>query len=101
MRIKYKDAYMERLCTDHKFAVKELNLTRAKGLGYCFQALKTYDSVDTLIRLKVRNTHQLTEYKGGEHYAMNISANYRLIFSRDKDEDTLHVVRIEEIVDYH
>ena len=92
---------MERLCTDYKFAVKELNVTKAKGLGFCYQALKNYDSVETLIRLRVRNTHSLIEYKGGAYYAMNVSGNYRLIFSKDADDGSLQVVRVEEIVDYH
>ena len=54
MVVRYKNKYMERLCTDYKFAIRETNKVMAKALQYCDQALKAYDSVESLIGLKIR-----------------------------------------------
>ena len=101
MIVSYKDKYMERLCTDYKFAIRETNKVMAKSLQYCDQALKTYDSVETLIGLKIRQTHPLHEYKAGNFYSMHLTANYRLIFEKVFDDEEYRVVRIDEITDYH
>lgn len=54
MVVRYKNKHMERLCTDYKFAIRETNKVMAKALQYCDQALKAYDSVESLIGLKIR-----------------------------------------------
>ena len=97
MKVTYKDREMERLCLDKSYAVHKLNITIAKNLGYCHELLIAYDSVERMIADGVRHTHRLNNYRNGVYYAMNLSANFRLIFAKETNEGTLCVVRIEEI----
>ena len=96
MIVKYKDRKLEKVCTDYKYAVRIYNTIMADQISFCIDALKT---AETLVFLRVRNCHPLHNNREGQ-YAMHLKEPYRLIFEKD-DENDIHIVRVEEIVDYH
>ena len=71
----------------------------ANFIKLCIQALEVYDSVEEIVRDKVRGCHPLKNDRAGM-YSMHLQEPYRLIFEKD-DEGSVHIVIVEEIVDYH
>ena len=99
MLIRYQNKKIEKVCTDHKQAVREYNVLMARQIAFCINAIKYADSVEQLIHEKVRRCHSLTNNRS-EQYAMDLIQPYRLIFEKD-DENEIRIVKIIEIIDYH
>ncbi len=100
MIVRYKNKKIERVCTDYNWAVKKYNSSMANYLKFCIQALQLYNSVEEIVNDRVRGCHPLKQNRTGQ-YSMHLQEPYRLIFEKDDDDGTVHIVMVEEIVDYH
>ncbi|MFI3140783.1 MAG: hypothetical protein R3Y27_00570 [Clostridia bacterium] len=63
--------------------------------------LQGIDSVDSLLKFKIGNCHELKGDRVGE-FAMDLTQPYRLIFIKKDDETCIiNIVQVTSIEDYH
>ncbi len=98
MDIRYKNNKIRRLCTDASVAKKKYNLRMADKLHERLEQIRYATSVEVLIYLQLGRCHPLYGDRLGQ-YAMDLVHPYRLIFI--KYGNTIDIVEIQEIVDYH
>ena len=72
----------------------------ANYIKLSIQALQIYDSVEEIVKDKVRGCHSLKQNRAGQ-FSMHLQEPYRLIFEKEGDDGIVHIVMVEEIVDYH
>ena len=94
----YKNKKIEKICTDQTAAIKKHGSQTAVRIKQCVSIIRAADSVESLIRDRVRRCHALTQDRKGQ-YAMDLAQPYRLIFEVDGDE--VQIACIIEITDYH
>lgn len=100
MKIEYASKKLEKLCTVYSHALKKLNRERAVVLYTRLRQLKSADTVEDLIREHVGRCHRLIGNLDGK-YAMDLGQPWRLIFSVRIDPDSLEIVIVVDIKDYH
>lgn len=98
MQIHYKNATIRKLCTDVPFAERRLGTAMVEILHQRLDQIQSVDSVEDLIRFHMGRCHPLKGNRKGQ-YAMDLTHPQRLIFV--KVENTIHIVNIIEITDYH
>ena len=99
MDIRYRTKWLERCCTDYNYAKKKYGVITAEDLKYCINVIRSFDSVETLVKLNIQRCHPLHQNRRGQ-YAMDLEHPLRLIFEKD-DEGNVHIVKIVDITDYH
>jgi len=102
MVIKFKDKKDQKICNDSKLMLKYLGQQMANKLQYCLKYLHSANSFDDLNLEPVKSLtrfHPLVADRKGE-YAMNISGNFRLIFTKYQDNNEIVLV-LEIKKDYH
>lgn len=98
MEITYKSKRLEKVCTNARSAEKEYGYDMAEKLHLRMDQIGAAESVEELIQGRVGRCHALTQNRKGQ-YAMDLVQPHRLVF--EKIGDSVQVVRIVEIVDYH
>lgn len=100
MIVRYKDRKLEKVCTEYKEAKRKFGIYMADEIMECIKYLESADSVEILIALGFHRCHPLTNNRDTQ-YALDLRHPYRLIFVKNPDDGSVHVVKIIEIVDYH
>ena len=72
----------------------------AEEIIECVRYLEASDSVEILTAIGFHRCHPLTNNRDTQ-FALDLRHPYRLIFEKDPDDGSIHVVKIIEIVDYH
>lgn len=98
MDISYKNKNLERICTCKEKAKSEYGARMAVKIMQRINEITAAESVEEMIQFRIGRCHQLTGYRCGE-YAVDLVQPYRLVFI--KVQDSLQLVRITEITDYH
>ena len=98
MDIRYKNNKIRKVCTDINVAQKKYNLKMTVKLYERLQQISRATSIETLIFLRLGRCHPLYGVRLGQ-YAMDLIHPYRLIFTQYGN--TVDIVEIQEIVDYH
>ena len=98
MDIRYKNNKIRKVCTDINVAQKKYNLRMAVKINERLDQLTYAESIEVLICLRLGRCHPLYGARLGQ-YAMDLIHPYRLIFTQYGD--TVDIVEIQEIVDYH
>ena len=98
MDIRYKNNKIRKICTDINAAQKKYNLKMTVKLYERLQQITQATSIETLIILRLGRCHPLYGDRLGQ-YAMDLIHPYRLIFTQYGN--TVDIVEIQEIVDYH
>ncbi|MDO5028604.1 MAG: type II toxin-antitoxin system RelE/ParE family toxin [Bacillota bacterium] len=102
MYILYFDKKIQRLCNDYKYAKKKLPLKIADKLFQTINFIENSSSLNTLIKYKPFNFHDLKGNRLGQ-YAIDIGSRrdgYRLIvkFNESKEEVFKNSIEITEII---
>lgn len=98
MDIEYRTKKLQRICTSATDARKEYGLDIAEKLQQRINELKAADSLEFLSTYHIGNCHRLSGDRTGQ-YAMSLTHPYRLIL--EKNNNSVNIVKIVEIVDYH
>lgn len=98
MEIKYDNKTIKKICTDSNAARKEYGQKMAEKIAMRIVQINDFDSVDELVSLHIGRCHLLKGDRKNQ-YAMDLVHPYRLIF--EKYNNTISIVTIIEIVDYH
>ncbi len=98
MDIRYKNNKIRKVCTDINAAQKKYNLRMAVKINERLDQLTYAESIEMLICLRLGSCHPLYGDRFGQ-YAMDLIQPYRLIFTQY--DNTVDIVEIQEIVDYH
>ena len=98
LEIKYKSNNLERVCTNYSMARRKYGERMAKLIHQRVDELQYADSIEMLVQFSIGRCHSLEGDRTGE-YAMDLVHPYRLIFEKNKTD--IHVVRINNIEDYH
>jgi len=83
---------------EYKTATRRYGEKMAEKIAQRIMELKAAETVEMLIQFCIGRCHPLKGNREGE-YAMDLVQPYRLVF--EKKEETLQVVRINSIEDYH
>lgn len=94
--IRYKDKRVERLCTDARWAKKELGAESAKHLMRRIAELRSVMVADDLLRVTGR-WEELTADRAGQ-WSARLGRNWRLIVEAARGDSRIIII---EIVDYH
>ena len=98
MLIEYKNNQIKKLCEDSGFAQKKLGELRAEKLDQRLGEIRAADSVEQMIQFKIGGCHLLRQDRKGQ-YAVLLVQPYRLIF--EQKDNSIQIVKVIEIVDYH
>jgi plasmid maintenance system killer protein len=110
MKIKYKSNKLEKQLSNPKEITKKFG-TRARKVNQRMQELKAVDSLFEMKSIPVANCHELSENRQDE-IAVDISANFRMIFIPDHDPlplkedgglnwEKVTDIKIVKMEDYH
>lgn len=103
MDINYKSNKLEKQCTELSKAQKEFGKQIAVKLFQRINEFKASSNLKDMEKIRSARLHELSGKRKGQ-YAVDLTGNYRLIFTADDGNiklEKIEVVRIEEIVDYH
>ncbi len=98
MYITYKNKKIEKVCINAKTAEKAYGREMANKIHQRIDEISAADTVEMMIQFRIGRCHPLTQDRKGQ-YAVDLVHPYRLIF--EKKDDTIQIVNILEIVDYH
>lgn len=98
MQIVYKSHKIEKICTVASETVKLYGLDMARKIHQRIDELSAAESVNEMVQYGIGRCHLLKGNRKGE-YALDLVHPYRLIFKIIND--SIDVVCIREIVDYH
>lgn len=98
MQIEYKNAKLQKICTNAYDAEKKHGRKMAEKIRLRIRQLEAAVSVEELILNGLGRCHPL-EGKRDSQYALDLVHPYRLIF--EKKGSRIQIARIMEIVDYH
>ncbi len=98
MEIEYKSKQIQKVCEDYNVARKKHGQRMAEKIDQRISEIRAADSVEQMIQFKIGGCHLLRQDRKGQ-YAVNLEQPYRLIF--EQKDNTIQIVRIIEIVDYH
>lgn len=110
MEIRYKSKRLEKQLTNAKETKRTFG-TMAQKVKQRIVEIKSSDNLDILKKIPAANCHELTGDMYG-FFAVDVSANYRLIFEPDNDPipykehvgidcTKITIVMIHKIEDYH
>jgi len=102
LQIEYKSHGIKEVCENAHEAEKAYGTDIAKAIHKRIPQIKAMDTVEELIRYRIGKCHALTADRKGK-YAMHLTANYRLIFSKKDGDAGMHIqiAMIEKVEDYH
>ena len=98
MEITYKNKKLRRICTENKVAIQTYGIEMARKIEMRIQEIQVADSVESMIRYRIGRCHLLKNNRK-DQYAVDLIHPYRLVF--EQQGDTIELVHIFEIVDYH
>lgn len=98
MQVKYRNKQVEKVCTNASAARKKYGNRMAQLISQRIGEIRSASTVEMMIECRIGKCHALKGDREGQ-YAVNLLNAQRLVFT--KDGDTVQVVTIEEIVDYH
>ena len=98
MDIRYKNNKIRKVCTEAGLARRKYGLSMADLLEVRLKQLIVATSIDWLVKKRIGRCHPLYGDRLGQ-YAMDLIQPYRLIFTQYNN--TVDIVEIQEIVDYH
>ncbi|MGL5978649.1 MAG: type II toxin-antitoxin system RelE/ParE family toxin [Erysipelotrichaceae bacterium] len=98
MQIVYKTKKLEKLCSSFELVQKKYSSAIAEKVMLRLDQLSAFETVEQLISSRLGRCHKLVGDRASQ-YALDLVGGYRLVF--EKVENTLTVVEIVEIVDYH
>lgn len=102
MQIKYKNRAIEEVCTNAYKAERKYGADIAKAIHKRIPEIMAMGTIEELIQYRIGKCHALTGNRKGK-YAVHLTANYRLVFSKETEEGKPHIqiAMIEKIEDYH
>lgn len=98
LKIKFKSNKLGKICTDSSVTRKTYNLEMAEKIAQRMEELEAADSVDMLLQFQIGRCHPLKGNRQGQ-FAMDLVQPFRLVF--EKVKNTVQIVKILEIEDYH
>ncbi len=98
MQILYRSHKIEKICTVASEAVKLYGLDMARKIHQRIDELSAAESVSEMVQYGIGRCHLLKGNRKGE-YALDLVHPYRLVFKIVND--SIDIVCIREIVDYH
>ena len=98
MLIEYRKNQLEKVCTDASFARKKYGDLMARKIFQRIGEIAASETVEAMVEHRLGRCHPLTGNRQGQ-YAVDLVQPYRMVFT--KEGDSVQVVTIEEIVDYH
>ena len=98
MKVEYKNARIEKVCTNASIAESTYGLRMANLIHQRIDEIKAADSVEFLIQYRIGRCHPLTGDRKNQ-YAMDLVHPKRLIFEKKGSE--IQIAKIVEVIDYH
>lgn len=98
MEIKYKNASIEKVCTNAYIATKKYGSVMAEKIQLRIDQIKAADNVEDMIRFRIGRCHPLHQNRK-EQYAVDLVHPMRLVFEKIGNE--IQIANILEIIDYH
>ena len=98
MEIEYKNKKLAKICENRKAAQKTYGECMAEKIDQRIVQIRAADSVEQMIQYKIGGCHLLHQDRKGQ-YAVTLIQPYRLVF--EQKENSIQIVKILEIVDYH
>lgn len=98
LKITFKPNKLGKICTDSSVTRKTYNLEMAEKIAQRMEELEAADSVDMLLQFQIGRCHPLKGNRQGQ-FAMDLVQPFRLVF--EKVKNTVQIVKILEIEDYH
>ena len=98
MKIEYKSKQIKNVCEIFSVAQKKYGPLMAEKIHQRIDEIKAADSVEQMIQYRIGGCHLLHQNRKGQ-YAVTLVQPYRLIF--EQKNNTIQIVTIIEIVDYH
>lgn len=98
MRIEYRNKQIRKICTNATAARKKYGEQTARRIEQRLGEIDASETVEVMVQYRIGRCHALTGSRQGQ-YAVDLVHPLRMVFT--KDGETVQVVTIEEIVDYH
>ncbi len=98
MEIYYRNNKIRKICENMSVAKKEHGEHMAEKIDQRIGEIRAADSVEQMVQFKIGGCHPLHHDRKGQ-YAVYLVHPYRLIF--EQKDNTIQIVTINEIVDYH
>lgn len=98
MEINYKNKQIQKICENHYVAQKKHGELMAEKIDQRIGEIRAADSVEQMVQFKIGGCHLLHQDRKGQ-YAVYLVHPFRLIF--EQKDNTIQIVTINEIVDYH
>ena len=98
LEIGYRNKTLEKECTDRKIAIQSHGTKMATKIFMRINELRAADSVESLIQNGIGRCHPLRGDRKGQ-FAMDLVQPHRIVF--EKKENTIKMVEITSIEDYH
>ena len=98
MQIEYKNAKVEKVCTNTYEAEKKHGREMAAKIRMRIRQIGAAMSVEEMVTQGIGRCHPLKGQRK-EQYAVDLVHPYRLVFEKKGDE--VQVAYIREVVDYH
>ena len=98
MQVTFRSAKLQRTCSVFRDTVRAYGQQMAEMIHARLKQIEAFDTVEELINYGIGKCHPLTGNRKNQ-YAMSLTKNWRLVFSRKGDQ--VQIACIEEIEDYH
>ena len=98
MQVAFRSAKLKKTCSVFRNTVRAYGQQMAEMIHARMKQIEAFDTVEVLIEYGIGKCHPLTGDRKGQ-YAMNLTKNWRLVFSKQGDQ--IQIACIEEIEDYH
>ena len=98
MEITYKTSKLKKICTDAMAAEKAHGREMAEKIHQRIDEITAADNVEMMIKFHIGRCHPLKHDRKGQ-YAVDLVHPYRLVF--EKHGNSIQIVHILEIIDYH
>lgn len=98
MEITYNNRKLKKICTIACEAEKKFGAQMAEKIHQRIDQIAAAETVEDLVRFEIGGCHPLKGTRQGQ-YAMKLVQPYRLVFKNV--DDTIDIVCILEVVDYH
>lgn len=98
MDIEYKNARIQKVCTNASVAEKKFGIQMAEKIQQRIAEIQAASNVEEMIQFHIGRCHPLVNDRKGQ-YAVDLVHPNRLVFTKKGTE--IQIANIIEIVDYH
>ncbi len=98
MDITYKTRKLKKICPDAKAAEKAHGREMAEIIHQRIDEINAADNVEMMLQFHIGRCHPLKHDRKGQ-FAVDLVHPYRLVF--EKHGNSIQIVHILEIIDYH